>query len=1198
MRRLAILVLLAATLALCAGACLADGSAGGTLAQWKQHRDAVLRDPKLLRLYTFEGVREGAPVPNLAGAEGALDLNVVPLARAPEEKLTVIEGRWPGKTAVRVDRGVFSAPAFAVGEGGFTVEMWFRKNGYGAMRGNGGSTNGTLLSIGGGYWDGFRVTTSYPEQTFGFEIGRPQPSSSVGFGGVGPLPDGMWHHLAATWDGKESRLYLDGALAGSTKYDGAFTPAARFQIGYADAGWGSTKLDVDEVAVYEGALPEADVLSHSIPAAPVTAGVLAAFKAAADARRAGNWSAALAPYRSTSENASLAADVRAFALLRVAECSRKLGKGGDATRAYERVCTMPGVADRFRASALLALAGSIQSGADLVSMDTLKRIAASPGVALRDRLAARLALATRLRRSGNGAAADRIEAELMKDESLSSSDRLGMALAAGHALRAAGRHAAARAQYGRVAALPGAPAEMKTYCALLSAHTYAAEHKLAAARNAYRALLKTPDLPSSHRLEAEESLREATRLLAGKPAHDPMDTRVQLPAFPKPGAELFVAPDGSDSNPGTRSKPLATLAGAIRAVRALKKPAGGVAVTFRGGTYRMADTATLTAEDSGTVKSPIVYRAAPGEGVRFWGGAAVGEMKPVTDAAALARIPEEARGKVLCADLKAAGIADLGEMAPRGVGAAPTPVVGLYAGDQPLDLARWPNKGWATTGTIVEEKTASGGFAFQYDGDRPARWTAAKDGWLLGYFGWLWADGGVAIASIDTAAHRIATRQGSSYGAREGMPYFAYNLLEELDAPGEWYLDRESGMLYVIPPAGWGSRSGRPVTMELSMLAKPFLSLKGASHVRFERLAFDCGRADGAVIEGSDHVLLAGCTISRLGGVGVTVKGGSNCGVFGCNIYALGRNGTSITGGDRKTLKPGGHFVENCHIHDFSRWDRTYTPAVFADGVGIRIAHNLIHDTPGHAMRIEGNDHLIGWNEVHDAVYETDDQGALDMWFNPTYRGVVIRDNYWHHIGDGKDQRMRAGIRLDDAISGVLIYGNVFQKAAEGYFGGLQIHGGKENVVDNNLFLDCKYGISFSRWGAERWRQYVKTPEFVKATTEAVDIANPPYSTRYPALAHLADDPDVNLVWRNVAANCGEFLTRDGGVERTMDNLTLGGDPGFVGAGKRDYTLKPDSPVFAQSGFRPIAFGDIGLYPHPLRASWPVKHAVGTHGVK
>ncbi|MCS6858684.1 MAG: right-handed parallel beta-helix repeat-containing protein, partial [Abditibacteriales bacterium] len=292
------------------------------------------------------------------------------------------------------------------------------------------------------------------------------------------------------------------------------------------------------------------------------------------------------------------------------------------------------------------------------------------------------------------------------------------------------------------------------------------------------------------------------------------------------------------------------------------------------------------------------------------------------------------------------------------------------------------------------------------------------------------------------------------------------------------------------------------------------------------------------------------------------------------------------------------HFVENCHVYDFSRWDRTYTPAVWTDGVGTRIAHNLFHDSPGHALRLEGNDHLVEFNEIHDVVYETDDQGALDMFYNPTYRGVIIRYNFWHHIGDGRDQKMRAGVRLDDAICGVLIYGNVFYRCGEGYFGGVQIHGGKDNVVDNNLFIDCKYAVSFSPWGAERWRQYLQSPDGVNATTKTVDIHSPPYSTRYPALARLAENPDVNMIGRNVLINGREFLARDRGIQILIDNLTLSEDPGFVNATERNFALKPDSPIYRRIGFRPIPFGEIGLYEHPLRASWPARHEVGKHYAK
>jgi hypothetical protein len=269
--------------------------------------------------------------------------------------------------------------------------------------------------------------------------------------------------------------------------------------------------------------------------------------------------------------------------------------------------------------------------------------------------------------------------------------------------------------------------------------------------------------------------------------------------------------------------------------------------------------------------------------------------------------------------------------------------------------------------------------------------------------------------------------------------------------------------------------------------------------------------------------------------------------------------------------------------------DRTYTPAVFMDGVGNRIAHNVFHDTPCHAVRLEGNDHVVEFNEIYRVVRESDDQGGLDIFFNPTYRGNIMRYNFWHDIGTKAETPCgQAGIRLDDAISGVLIYSNVFYRCSSSLFGAVQIHGGKENLVDNNLFLDCKYAVSFSAWGPDRWKQFLASPEIVKATTQDVDITKPPYSTRYPALAQLAENCDINMIWRNVVYNCGGFLTRDRGLENLMENVVTTQDPGLKGAERLDFALKPDAPIYGRLGLRPIPFEEIGLYQSDLRASWPV----------
>lgn len=732
---------------------------------------------------------------------------------------------------------------------------------------------------------------------------------------------------------------------------------------------------------------------------------------------------------------------------------------------------------------------------------------------------------------------------------------------------------------------------------LMTVRQLIAEKRYNAAALALRRMAGRRDALLFERYEVGEMLRQVRSLLAGKPAGEPTASRVKLPAKPRPATEVFVAPTGSDSAPGTKAEPLKSLQGAVNRVREIRNsghwPRGGVTVTFASGRYPIAETVTLDGATSGTAGAPLVFRAAPGADVRFAGGRRLTRLEPIADAALTARIPEEARAHVRLIDLRAAGISDPGRLAPRGVGFGQDPMPELFWDGRALPLARWPNEGWERTGQIVEERNPSGGFTFLYANERMRRWADEKDAWLFGYWGWLWADHGVRAAAFDAAQGRIATAQVPSYAPRAGMPWFLYNALSELDAPGEWFLDSERGLLILYPP----SDPARAV-IEYSTLAGPFLKLTDAAHVRFERLTFELGRSNGIEISGGSNVLIAGCRIGKLRGSAVVIEGGRAHGVFGCELHTLGRNGTSIKGGDRKTLTPSGHFVENCHIHDFSRVDRTYTPAVYAEGVGIRVAHNLIHDSPGHAMRIEGNDHTIEFNEVHHVVTETDDQGALDMWFNPTYRGVVIRHNFWHHIGAGKDEMMRAGIRLDDAICGVLIYGNVFWKASEGLFGGVQIHGGKDNEVVNNIFVDCKFGVSFSRWGSDRWRQYTESEPFIKATTQDVDISRPPYSVRYPALARLRESPDINVVAGNLAVNCGEFMTRDGGIQDGADNLIVKEDPGFVDAARGIFALKPEAEVLRNGIFRNVPFSEIGRYSHPLAVGSGMAGEPGRQGSK
>jgi hypothetical protein len=568
--------------------------------------------------------------------------------------------------------------------------------------------------------------------------------------------------------------------------------------------------------------------------------------------------------------------------------------------------------------------------------------------------------------------------------------------------------------------------------------------------------------------------------------------------------------------------------------------------------------------------------------VRIVGGELVRDWKPVTDAAVLERLDEAARGHVLQADLKAQGLTDFGELSPRGFGRPGKPAaLELFFQDKPMPLAGWPNDGWSK---IAATPAGAEGGKFAYEGDRPARWTKAPDAWLLGYWTFDWADSYVKVKAIDPQARQVATEPPhGAFGYKKGQRWRALNLLEELDQPGEWYLDRPTGLLYFWPPAP--IESGRPT---VSVLGKLVL-LNSASHITLRGLLLECGRDTGVVATGGKGVLVAGCTIRNVGAAGVGLYGCRESGVVGCDIYETGEGGIALVGGDRRTLEPGKLFARNNHIHHFSRWCRTYRPAVDVRGVGHTVSHNLIHDSPHCGILFGGNDHTIEFNEIHHVCQETGDVGAFYTGRDWTARGTVIRHNYFHDI-HGPGELGAMGVYLDDGASGITIVGNVFVRASRAAFVG----GGRDNVVENNVFIECQPAVHVDarclNWAKDKaarggeWGMYKKL--------EDVRFDQPPYSEKYPALGKmLGDDPAApkgNVVARNVCL--GPWLDLEGQAKPFVafeDNLTEG-DPGFVDAARLNFQPKGGSPA-EKIGFKPIPMEKIGLAKDAYRRDVPAR---------
>ncbi len=655
-------------------------------------------------------------------------------------------------------------------------------------------------------------------------------------------------------------------------------------------------------------------------------------------------------------------------------------------------------------------------------------------------------------------------------------------------------------------------------------------------------------------------------------------------ADPPERAEVFISATGSDANPGTQPQPFRTLEAARDHIRALKAqerfPAGGITVWLRGGRYYLNKGLVLTEQDSGTVAGPISYRAYPDEEVRLIGGGEIDGFKPIADPAILARLDPQARCNVLEVDLAA-----LGETITSGLD------FDLFFRGESMQLARWPNEGYVKIAEVLYEKPWTHGKTgdkvgkFFYEGDRPQRWRDEPEIWLYGYWFFDYHDEFQKVESIDTGERMIhLAKPWTSYGYAKGQRYYAVNLLVELDQPGEWCFDSNSRKLYFWPP-----EPIEPGTAVISLLEEPLVELRNCSYIRLEGLTFECCRGHAiAANRGSSDNLVAGCTLHNVGDDAIVLSDAWSTGVVSCDLYDLDAGGIVLDAGDHKTLAAGDNYAVNNHIWNFGRKQRTYHPAVKVLGVGNRVVRNLIHHTPHCGILLYGNDHLVEFNEIHHVALETADVGAFYTCPRDfAQRGTIIRYNYFHHIeqlpglGGGT-----MGVYLDDLTSGVTVFGNVFYRTTRAAF----IGGGRDNTIENNIFVECDPAVHVDNRGMNTEADYFDSLSW--KWLEEINYTEPPYSERYPQLLTIVDDepriPKGNRIIRNICVG-GRWLDifEDYTDENVLfaDNL-IDKDPRFVASEPEDFRLSDESPAW-QLGFQLIPIQEIGLVTDEYRTELP-----------
>ena len=648
----------------------------------------------------------------------------------------------------------------------------------------------------------------------------------------------------------------------------------------------------------------------------------------------------------------------------------------------------------------------------------------------------------------------------------------------------------------------------------------------------------------------------------------------------KSAVTFYVAKNGNDAwsgklpapNAQRNDGPFATLQRARDAVRELKRQQGGtlkqpVTVFVRSGTHFLTEPLTFTPEDSGTAECPVTFAAYKDEKPVISGGRKLGnwEIGRLGNGKTVwtVTIPEVREGKWMFHQ--------------------------LWVNGQRRVRARHPNEGFLKVAAVPDlqpnQPYNKGQNRFQFAPGDVKAWENLEDvDVVLLHF---WVSVRFAVASVDEQKNIVTFTQTSRRKLMEGFGnaparYYVENALELLDAPGEWYLNRNTGVLYYLPMPGEKMEQAEVIAPALTHLVR----LQGepqvgqwVEHVAFHRLTFahsewwlprnDTGDAQASVAvtgaiqgDGVRHCAFEGCTVAHVSNYAMHLaRGCQQNRIVGCEVFDLGAGGVRIgetTIRDNAAEQTHGNEVTDNHIYDGGKTFHQAIGVWVGQSYGNRIAHNHIHDfyytgisvgwTWGYGRTLT-RDNVIEFNHVHDIGrgWLSDMGGIYTLGTQP---GTVIRNNVFHDItavGYGG-----WGIYFDEGSSEIVAENNLVYRTTHG---GFHQHYGKENVVRNNVFA----------FGRDQQIQRTRKEPHRSFTFER----NVVYWREGKLLAGNWDDFNFTLDGNVYCqANGGEIRFGNFSLEdwraKGIDKNSVIADPLFVNPEKNDFRLKPESPALKQ----------------------------------
>lgn len=537
-------------------------------------------------------------------------------------------------------------------------------------------------------------------------------------------------------------------------------------------------------------------------------------------------------------------------------------------------------------------------------------------------------------------------------------------------------------------------------------------------------------------------------------------------------ADFFVSPRGKDlwsgkmAEPGGNDGPFATVARAREAVRALlktQKEPRRVNVLLRGGTYHLESPLEFGPEDSGTEKAPVVYAAATGEKVILSGGRRLGG----------GRWGEINGRKAWVVDLSKV---KQGQWRFRQ----------LFVNGARRPRTRLPRQGDyhieslpGYTGDFLRNPTKEFIYA---PGDIVPTWRNLRDVEIVGIT--KWQDNRLPVESINAQTRTVTFDRPSLFALLSGSapgPYWVENVMEALDTPGQWYLDRPNGVLYYLPPAGEEMQSAVIIAPCLQQVLRVIGRADAPVHdLHFEGCVFahtewqppadyasslqSAVEVPGALLfEYAERCAVTDGGIEHIGNSGAEVSVGcSDIAIARNQIRDIGAGGIRIghffsweTDGSgqltergirRKAAMPKGPHSQRVTVADneIAHCGR-FTPEAAGVFVGDNAGNKVIH------------------NHIYDLFYSGISVGSVQDFGPSEAMGNIIEYNHVHDIGQGMLSDL-AGIYTCSA-PGSRIAHNVVHDITRREYGGWGIYpdeGSHDILIQNNLVYRCQDGALFA----------------------------------------------------------------------------------------------------------------------------------------